>query len=210
MATVTTGRPRTAPDRDAAVTLAIPPDVRLITDADGFEKLCAANRDMRLELEADGGLIVMAPASPDGGSRNADLTMQLGLWNRAERLGKVFDSSAGFTLPDGSIRSPDASWMRREAWDALDRRERRKFSRAAPDFAAEIRSPSDSLDELRAKMAGYVANGVRLAWLIDPEAKAVEIHRPGREVERLAAPKTLSGEDVLPGFTLDFAEILAD
>ncbi|WP_337175845.1 Uma2 family endonuclease [Paludisphaera sp.] len=188
----------------------IPPDVRLIVDADGFERLCAANRDMRLELEADGGLIVMAPASPDSGGREAELGFQLATWNKAARLGKTFSPSAGFTLPDGSIRAPDASWMRQEAWDALDRRERRKFSRAVPDFAAEIRSPSDPLDELRAKMAGYVANGVRLAWLIDPETKAVEIHRPGREVERLAAPKSLSGEDVLPGFTLDLAEIFED
>ncbi|WP_337175844.1 Uma2 family endonuclease [Paludisphaera sp.] len=207
MATVTTGRPRTAPDRDAAVSLAIPPDVRLITDADGFEKLCAANRDMQLELEADGGLIVMAPASPDGSGRELQLAFQLEAWNRISKSGKVFGATAGFTLPDGSIRAPDASWMRQEAWDALDRRERRKFSRAVPDFAAEIRSPSDSLDDLRAKMAGYIANGVRLAWLIDPETKAVEVYRPGRDPERLTAPKTLSGEDVLPGFTLDLADI---
>lgn len=210
MATITQERRRADADRGTVAHLAIPADVRLIADADGFEKLCAANRDMRLELEADGGLIVMAPASPDGGSRNADLTMQLGLWNRAKRLGKVVDSSAGFTLPDGSIRAPDASWMRQEAWDALDRRERRRFSRAAPDFAAEIRSPSDAIEDLRAKMAAYIANGVRLAWLIDPEAKAVEVHRPGREPERLAAPKSLSGEDVLPGFTLDLAEIFEE
>lgn len=210
MATITTNRPRPTTDRDSLDLLAIPSDVRLIVDADGFAKLCAANRDMRLELDADGGLIVMSPASPDSGGRESELVFQLVAWNKAARLGKAFGPSAGFTLPDGSVRAPDASWMRQEVWDGVDRAERRKFARVVPDFAAEIRSPSDSPEDLRAKMVAYIANGVRLGWLIDPEAKAVEIHRPGRDPERLAAPKSLSGEDVLPGFTLDLAEIFAD
>lgn len=210
MATIATQRPRAVPEAEARATLAIPADVRLVVDADDFAKLCAANRDMRLERGPDGGLIVMSPTASDGGARNAELTIQLGIWNREKRLGTVFDSSTGFTFPDGSIRAPDASWIRREAWDAVDRRERRRFARVVPDFAAEIRSPSDPLDGLRAKMAAYVAHGVRLGWLIDPEAKAVEVYRPGREPERLAAPASVSGEDVLPGFTLDLAEIFED
>mgnify|MGYP001128337214 CR=1 FL=1 len=190
--------------------LRVPPDVRLIVDADGFARLCAANRDMRLELEADGGLIVMSPASPDSGERESELGFQLVAWSKAAKLGRVFSPSSGFTFPDGSVRAPDASWIRNEAWAAVDRRERRKFARVVPDFVAEVRSQSDSLEKLRAKMAAYIANGVRLAWLIDPMTKTVEIHRPGRDVETLTAPKNLSGEDVLPGFTLDLAEIFED
>lgn len=210
MATIATERPRAVPDSEARPSLSVPDDVRLVVDADDFAKLCAANRDMRLELGPDGGLIVMTPAASDGGARNADLTMQITAWNKATRLGKAFDSSAGFTLPDGSVRAPDASWIRREVWDAVDRRERRRFARVVPDFAAEIRSPSDALGDVRAKMAAYIANGVRLGWLIDPEAKAVEIYRPGREPERLVTPTSVSGEGVLPGFTLDLAEIFED
>ena len=210
MATITTERPRAVPEIDARPSLSIPPDVRLVVDADGFAKLCAANRDMRLELGPDGGLIVMTPASPDGGGRELQLGFQLEAWNRTARLGKAFGPSAGYTLPDGSIRAPDASWIRREVWDAVDREERLKFSRVVPDFAAEIRSPSDSLNETRAKMAAYIANGVRLGWLIDPWTKSVEVYRPGREPERLAAPVSVSGEGVLPGFTLVLAEIFED
>jgi Uma2 family endonuclease len=188
--------------------LAVPADVRLKVDAEGFAKLCAVNGELRLELTADGGLIVMAPAALDGSGREAELVIQLGIWNRATGLGKVFSPSGGYTLPNSAVRAPDASWIRRDRWDALDAQERRRFSRIVPDFVAEIRSPSDALAELRAKMAEYVAQGVRLGWLIDPIAQAVEVHRPGREPERLEKPAALSGEDVLPGFTLDLAEIL--
>ncbi|OJW24594.1 MAG: hypothetical protein BGO49_06000 [Planctomycetales bacterium 71-10] len=210
MSTTTIERARPKSDERASASLLIPADVRLVVDADGFAKLCAANRDMRLELEPDGGLIVMTPAASDGGARNADLTMQLAAWNKSTRFGKAFDSSAGFTLPDGSVRAPDASWIRREVWDAVDRRERLRFARVVPDFAAEIRSPSDAIADVRAKMAAYIANGVRLGWLIDPWTKSVEIYRPGREPERLAAPVSVSGEGVLPGFTLVLAEIFED
>lgn len=210
MATITTERPRAVSPPEGPATLSIPSDVRLVVDADDFAKLCAANRDMRLELEPDGGLIVMTPASPDGGGRELQLGFQLEAWNRTAKLGKAFGPSARFTLPDGSVRAPDASWIRREVWDAVDRGERLRFARVVPDFAAEIRSPSDAIADVRAKMAAYIANGVRLGWLLDPWTKSVEVYRPGREPERLAAPKEVSGEDVLPGFTLDLAEIFED
>lgn len=210
MATSTVERAKPQADPTAAAMLAVPPDVRMVVDDGDFVRLCAANRDLRLERTAEGGLIVMAPASPDSGGRNADLTMQLAAWSKATRLGKPFDSSAGFTLPDGSIRAPDASWIRRERWEAVDRRDRRVFTSIVPDFVAEIRSPSDPIKDLRAKMAAYAEHGVRLGWLIDPETATVEIYRPGREPETLASPKSLSGEDVLPGLTIDLAEILYD
>jgi Uma2 family endonuclease len=208
MATSTIQDVRTQPDQGPLPSLSVPFDVRLTVDADDFGRLSAANPELRLERAADGGLIVMTPAAPDGGGRELELGAQLRNWNKATGLGKAFSPSTGFTLPDGSIRAPDASWICRDRWEAVDARERRRFSRITPDFAAEIRSPSDAIATLRAKMADYLAQGVRLGWLIDPETRTVEIHRPGREPETLAAPKEISGEDVLPGFTLDLAEIL--
>ncbi len=190
--------------------LAVPADVRLKVSPDDFPALCAANPDLRLEREADGGVIVMAPAGMDSSDRNAELVVQLGIWNKAERRGKLFDSSGGFTLPNSAVRAADVTWITRERWDRVPRDDRRRFSAIVPDFIAEVRSPSDSPTALRAKMAEYVAQGVRLAWLIDPETKTVEVHRPGRAPEILAAPATLSGEDVLPGFTLDLKGILFD
>ncbi|MDG3004200.1 Uma2 family endonuclease [Paludisphaera mucosa] len=210
MATSTIEHVRAETGRDVSTSLWIPADVHLAVDAEGFARLSAANPDLRLERAADGGLIVMTPASPDGGGRELELGAQLRNWNKATGLGKAFSPSTGFTLPDGSIRAPAASWIRRDRWEAVEARERRRFSRIIPDFAAEIRSPSDSIADLRAKMAGYLAQGVRLGWLIDPESRTVEIYRPGREPETLVSPRELSGEDVLPGFTLDLAEILYD
>ena len=196
------------PGPPPGATLLIPADVRMIVAHDDFERLCAANRDLRLELEADGTLIVMTPASTDGGGRELTLGAQLWNWSKANGQGKAFGPSAGYTLPDGSVKAPDASWIRRERLDALPREERDRFARIVPDFAAEVRSPSDGLNEVRAKMAAYIAHGVRLGWLIDPIRRTVEVYRPGREPETLTAPKSLSGEDVLPGFTLDLADIL--
>lgn len=195
---------------EPATTLTVPADVRLKVSPDDFFTLCAANRDMRLEREADGGLIVMSPASSRGGRRNLTLGARLWIWNEASGLGVGFDSSTGFTLPDGSIRAPDAAWAFRDRWERLTPEEQDRFAPIVPDFVAELRSPSDTLPELRAKMRHYVAQGVRLAWLIDPATQTVEVYRPGREAEVLARPATLDGGEVLPGFTLDLKGILFD
>jgi Uma2 family endonuclease len=152
----------------------------------------------------------MPPASADSGYRNAGITAQLWNWNRATRLGVVFDSSAGFTLANTAIRGPDASWMTSERWEGLPEAERRRFSHICPDFVAELKSPRDALSNPQKKMEEYVAQGIRLGWLIDPDSGTVEIYRPGRPVERLVKPATLSGEDVLPGFVLDLKGILFD
>ncbi|MDG3007942.1 Uma2 family endonuclease [Paludisphaera mucosa] len=210
MGTITLEQDASRAAGEAPTTLALPRSVRLVVDADDFATLCAANRDLRLERAADGGLIAMTPASSDGGGRNAELTIQLGIWNKASRLGKVFDSSTGFTLPDGAIRAPDVSWIARERWDRVPAEDRRRFAHVVPDFAVELRSPSDAIKDMRVKMAEYLAHGVRLGWLIDPETQTVEIHRPGRDVETLTKPTTLPGEDVLPGFTLDLKGVLFD
>jgi Uma2 family endonuclease len=176
------------------------------TDEQFFE-LCSANRDMRFERSADGELIIMAPTSGRTGNKNAEISGQLGIWNRQTRLGKVFDSSTGFKLPNGADRSPDASWVRLERWNALTEEQKDSFIPLAPDFAVELRSKTDVLKTVQTKMQEYMDNGVRLGWLIDPESRRVEIYRLGQEVEVLESPTSLSGEDVLPGFNLDLSPL---
>jgi Uma2 family endonuclease len=190
------------------LTLKFRPGLRLTDRA--FWKLCVANPDLRLERTAQGELVIMPPAGADSGRRNLDMGAQLWNWNRRTGLGVAFDSSAGFTLPNTAIRGPDATWMARERWDALPQDERETFSHVCPDFVVELRSRSDRKKDLRAKMREYIAQGARLGWLIDPKTGTVEIYRPGRRVEVLDRPATLSGEDVLPGFVLDLNGILFD
>lgn len=173
-----------------------------------FNKLCQANPDLRLERTARGELVVMPPAGTESGGRNANLTAQLWFWAQADGTGVVFDSSTGFTLPNGALRSPDASWLAKDRWNELSAQEKKKFAHVCPDFLVELRSPSDPLRDIRLKMEEYVGQGARLGWLIDPESRTVEIYRPDRPVERLKSPATLSGEDVLPGFVLDLKGIL--
>ena len=175
-----------------------------------FTRLCGANPDLRLERTADGALIVMSPAGTDSGGRGALITIRLGVWSEADGRGKVFDSSTGYTLPNGAIRAPDASWVLRERWAALTPKEKRRFAPICPDFVVELRSPSDRLADVHAKMAEYLEQGARLGWLIDPLRRRVMVYRPDRPVEVLEKPDTLSGGDVLPGFVLDLREILTD
>ncbi len=176
---------------------------------DEFLTFCRANPELRIERTAQGRLIIMPPAGTETGGRNADFTTDLTIWNRKTKLGKVFDSSAGFTLPDGAERSPDVSWIERSRWEALTTAERERFAPLCPDFVAELRSKTDRLSELQEKMREYIANGARLGWLLDPKNRAVEIYRPNQPVEVLQDPSSLSGEDVLPGFVLDLMEIFA-
>jgi Uma2 family endonuclease len=173
-----------------------------------FLRLCTANPELRLERTAGGELIIMPPAGAGSGGRNLPLSGQLYNWVTASGLGKGFDSSAGFTLPNGAIRSPDASWIAEDRWDALTPDEQEGFAPLCPDFVVELRSKTDSLREVRAKMREYRSQGARLGWLIDPKRRVVEVYRPRRRVAILQAPATLSGEDVLPGFVLDLKGIL--
>ncbi len=190
------------------VLLRLPTRPGLKVSERAFYALCRANPEMRLERTAEGELIAMAPAGMDSGRRNISLSGQLWLWNERTGLGVAFDSSAGFTLPNTAIRSPDACWLSLDRWEAIPEEDRKRFSHVYPDFVAELRSESDSKPTLRRKMQEYLSQGVRLGWLIDPHAGEVEIDRPGREVEIPSSPATLSGEDVLPGFVLDLAGIL--
>jgi Uma2 family endonuclease len=192
--------------RPGQFTLKFRPGLRLSDET--FRRLCRANPDPCPERTANGELVVMPPAAAASSYRNAGLTAQLWNWNQRTGLGVVFDSSGGFTLPNTAIRGPDAAWMTRDRWDALPQDEREQCSRVRPDFVIELRSQSDRKKDLRAKMREYRAQGARLGWLIDPKIGTVEVYRPGRPVEVLKRPATLSGEDVLPGFVLDLSGIL--
>ncbi|NEU72534.1 Uma2 family endonuclease [Hassallia byssoidea VB512170] len=190
--------------------IALPSTLKLnidLTDEQYFQ-LCQSNRDYRFERTAEGELLIMPPTGSDTGRRNVKITTQLDIWNSQNNLGEVFDSSTGFILPNGAKRSPDASWVKIERWNALTPEQQESFAPICPDFVVELRSRTDSLKELQEKMQEYIDNGASLGWLIDRKNKRVEIYRPLKEVEILENPATLSGEDVLPGFVLDLTLIL--
>jgi Uma2 family endonuclease len=172
-----------------------------------FERLCRDNPERAFELTKDGELEVMPPVGGESSRQESDLITDLNIWNRQTGLGKTFSSSGAFILPNGAERSPDAAWVELSRWEALTPEQRQKFLPLAPDFAIELRSPTDRLSKLQAKMLEYRDNGVRLGWMINPQQKQVEIYRLNQDVELLDAPDRLSGEDVLPGFILDLNTI---
>ena len=192
-----------------ANTVSLPATLQLNIDLtdEQFFQLCQNNRDLRFERTATGELIIIPPTGSETSDRNADLTYQLRAWSRQNQLGKSFDSSGGFKLPNAAERSPDASWVKMERWNALTQAEKERFAPLCPDFVVELMSPSDSAEKTRAKMREYIDNGARLGWLINRQQQQVEIYRPNQEVEILASPQTLSGEDILPGFVLDLSQI---
>ncbi|NEN97025.1 MAG: Uma2 family endonuclease [Moorea sp. SIO3I7] len=173
-----------------------------LTD-DKFYQLCRNNPEIKFERNAKGEVIIMSPTGGETGNYNSEINADFVIWNRRTKLGKVFDSSTCFKLPNGADRSPDVAWIKQQRWDALKPEQRQKFPPICPDFVLELMSPSDRLTVTQAKMEEYLKNGVRLGWLINPQARQVEIYRPGQVVEVLESPKTLSGEEVLPGFVLD-------
>ncbi|MBI4639759.1 MAG: Uma2 family endonuclease [Candidatus Tectomicrobia bacterium] len=177
-----------------------------LTD-DQFFEFCQINRDLRIERTAQGELLIMPPAGGETGGRNSELNLQLRMWAKRDSTGVAFDSSTGFTLPNRAMRSPDAAWVKRSRLAMLTREQKKKFLPLCPDFVIELRSPSDTLRTLHAKMREYMENGAQLGWLIDPEGKQVYIYRPQSQVERLENPMALSGDPVLPGFVLDLQEI---
>jgi Uma2 family endonuclease len=193
-----------------ATTTPLPSTLKLKIDLtdDQFFQMCQKNRDYRFERTASGEILIMPPTGSDTGNRNFDLVVELGIWNKKTKLGKGFDSSTGFTLPNGAERSPDASWVKLERWNALTPEQQEKFAPICPDFVVELRSVSDSLKDLQDKMREYIENGAQLGWLIDRKNKRVEIYRPDKDVEILDNPTNLSGEHVLPGFVLNLQQIM--
>ncbi len=191
------------------LSLEVPNAIALHVTQEQFEALSAANRDLRLERTAEGELIVNPPTGGESGQRNFRITGQLARWyEEHENLGEGFDSSTGFRLPNGADRSPDASWIERKRWESLTPQQRKGFVPLCPGFVVELRSESDSLPKLQAKMREYMDNGAQLGWLIDPQNRRVEIYRPRRTVEVQENPPNLSGEEVLPGFILNLRRVL--
>lgn len=172
-----------------------------------FYTLCAANPDIRLELNTKGELIIMSPTGGETSAWNSKLIAALVNWNEQTGLGETFDSSGGFSLPNGAQRSPDAAWIPLEKWNALTLEKKKGFLPLCPDFVIELLSPSDSWKQGLNKMEEYMENGSRLGWLLDPQNKRVAIYRAKQAVEIVEAPTFLSGEDVLEGFTLNIGKI---
>jgi Uma2 family endonuclease len=174
---------------------------------DQFFELCQLNRDLWIERNAKGELLIMPPAGWETGDRNMEIGRQLANWAKEDGTGVPTDSSAGFMLPNTAVRAPDAAWIRRSRLAQIPPEQRKKFLPACPDFVLELRSPTDSLPDLQAKMQEYLDNGAQLGWLIDPEPRHVYVYRPGGPVERLDNPDTISGDPVLPGFVLDLRAV---
>lgn len=172
-----------------------------------FFAFCQQNRDYRIERNATGEITIMPPTGSETGNRNFDLIVQLGIWTRQNGTGIGFDSSAGFTLPNGAMKSSDAAWIKLEKWHSFTPEQQQKFAPICPDFIIELRSPSDNLQPLKDKLQEYIDNGVSLGWLIDRKNRKVYIYRPNSEVECLDNPATLSGESILPEFVLQLSTI---
>lgn len=182
------------------VRLHLEPAVRLTDEQ--FYQICMANRDLSLELTAEGELIIVPPVGGESGNHEARLITDLEIWNRQTKLGVVFSSSTVFRLPNGAKRSPDAAWVKLSRWEALTPEERKRFPPLVPDFLIELRSESDRLNFLQDKMQEYLDNGLRLGWLINPPYGEMEIYRQGQPKEIVTMPSMLLGEDILPGFEL--------
>ena len=172
-----------------------------------FLAFCELNDDIRIERTAGGELEIMPPAGLYSGAENSKINLNLGIWTERDGTGVAFDSSTGFTLPNGAIRAPDASWIPKSRLAELTAEDKSGFGHVCPDFFVELRSRSDRLSVLMAKMDEYMENGARLGWLIDPQNRRVYVYRPNSEVEILNDPETVSADPELAGFTLELADI---
>ena len=188
-------------------TFKIQADRILITDEE-FEKICRENSDRKFERTAQGELVIMSPTGGETGRRNIKLSARLEMWSDAAQLGVAFDSSTGFRLPNGAIRSPDAAWVSQSRWDALTPEQRKKWVPLCPDFVVELKSPSDDILDLQTKMLEYQENGLKLGWLIDPDRQIIEVYEADRPVELLNNPEEISADGIMSGFVLKLAGIL--
>jgi Uma2 family endonuclease len=174
---------------------------------DQLYEFCQINKDIRIERNATGEIVIMSPTGLETDQRNFDIITQLGIWTKQDGTGVGFGSSAGFTLPNGALRSPDAAWIKKTRWSAILPEQRKKFTSICPEFVIELRSETDGLRTLKSKMDEYIENGILLGWLIDRVNRKVYVYRPNTAVEELDNPSTLSGEDILPGFVLDLSTV---
>jgi len=174
-----------------------------------FEAICMANPDLKFERTPHGELVIMPPTGGETGNRNIEIAADFVIWNRKTQLGYLFDSSTCFKLPQGGDRSPDVAWVEKSCWESLSTEQQRQFPPLCPDFVLELLSASDRPARLQAKMQEYLDSGLRLGWLLNPGDRQVEIYRPNQPPEILNAPNTLSGDPVLPGFSLNLAWLWA-
>ncbi|NET54498.1 MAG: Uma2 family endonuclease [Merismopedia sp. SIO2A8] len=196
--------PATTPTQITPLVLQMSPAIE-VTD-DQFFELCHLNRNLRIERTAKGELVIMPPTGSETGNRNFDLIVQLGIWARQDGTGIGFDSSTGFTLPNGAIKSSDAAWIQLKRWQNISPEQQVKFAPICPDFIVELHSKSDNLQPLKAKLQEYIDNGTSLGWLIDRKNCQVYIYRPQQEVECLDNPSTLNGEPILPDLFLIYQQ----
>ncbi|MEH1832532.1 MAG: Uma2 family endonuclease [Nostoc sp.] len=186
--------------------LQIPSSMQM-TDEQFFE-FCQVNRDLRIERNKFGDLVIMPPTGSETGNREVNISGQLWVWSEQDGTGITFSSSTGFKLSTGAERSPDASWIKLERWNALSPKQQEKFAPICPDFVVELKSPSDNLQTLKEKMEEYMNEpGIQLGWLIDRKQRKVYIYRPGLSEECLDNPTTVSGESLLPGFILNMSKV---
>ncbi|TGE24499.1 Uma2 family endonuclease [Hymenobacter aquaticus] len=184
------------------------PSLAQMTD-DEFFDFCRQHPDLHIERTPQLTIVIMSPTGSLSSQRNAEINFQLSLWNRQQRLGRVFDSNGGFRLPDGSMRAPDAAWLTNARWDALTLEQQKKFAPLCPEFVLELASETDSIADLQAKMRDWLRNGAQLAWLVVPDTETAYIYRPGQPEPEVVQgfDNELSGETVLPGFQLRLAEL---
>ena len=179
-----------------------------MSDKEFFE-FCQQNDSLHIERDENKQIIIMAPTSANTGNKSGNIFLELGNWNRKKKSGVCFDSSTGFTLPDGSVRSPDASWMTLEKWSILSEKEKNEFPHVCPDFVIELKSKSDNMKFLTGKMQKWIENGCSLAWMINPENNSAVIYRKGGTIEKISGfDKNLSGEKILSGFKLNLSLLI--
>lgn len=188
------------------IVLRMPPELQMTSDQ--FFEFCQINSELQIERNKKGELIIMSPTGSETGNKEGNIFGPLWVWSKQDKTGLTFTSSTGFTLSTGAERSPDASWIKLERWNALSAEQRKKFAPICPDFVVELRSLSDNLKPLKEKMLEYQSEpGFQLGWLIDPQNRRVYIYLPNQEEQILENPETVSGEPVLPGFVLNMSEI---
>ena len=203
--TLTPSRVERAADTTLPIVLRLSPVIEMTEEQ--FLAFCEINHEARIERTAEGQLELMPPAYSDTGSKELDIAAELRSWARQDGSGVTFGPSAGFTLPNGAVRSPDASWIPKSRLAELTTEDKSGFAHICPDFVVELRSRSDRLSVLRAKMDEYMENGARLGWLLDPLDRRVYVYRPNSEVEILQNPETVSAEPELKGFTLSLEDV---
>jgi Uma2 family endonuclease len=190
-----------------AITLTIPPNLNVFSD-DELYAFCLANPELHIERDETGHIIITPPTGLESSFTNNDLQTEVSIWNRKTKSGRVSDSNGGYTLPDRSMRAPDVGWVSKERLMSVLPEELKKFAHVCPDFVIEVRSESDNLTELQAKMDKWLLNDVRLGWLVDPQSKTTTVYRPDQKPEEKPFTETLSGENLLAGFTLNVQDVL--